>query len=155
MRRRLSWDFVGIRRADRYFGIQGEPMRAVVQCLVLAAVGAATLLSVPAANAQSQMPSQPQAAAPSADISDQKLDAVAKAMQSVASVRESYKRKIDAAAPADKPRLKSEGNQALKKALSDQGLTVDEYNRVMTIAQNDPTVRAKLLQRLHQPDQSQ
>jgi hypothetical protein len=31
----------------------------------------------------------------------------------------------------------SEGNDALEKAVTDQGLTVDEYNRIITVAEND------------------
>jgi hypothetical protein len=49
----------------------------------------------------------------------------------------------------------SEGNDALEKAVTDQGLTVDEYNRIITVAENDPAVRTKLLERLHQPRPSQ
>jgi hypothetical protein len=49
----------------------------------------------------------------------------------------------------------SEGNDALQKALSDQGLSVDEYNKIITVARNDPTIRAKLLERLGEPDQSE
>ena len=69
-------------------------------------------------------------------------------MKQVTDLQRDYRQKIDAAAPADKPRLASEGNAALKKAVNDHGLSVDEYNQILTVAQNDPTVRAKLMQRL-------
>ena len=70
------------------------------------------------------------------------------AMKQVTDLQRDYRQKIDAAAPADKPKLASEGNAALKKAVNDHGLSVDEYNQILTVAQNDPTVRAKLMQRL-------
>lgn len=111
------------------------------------------MLSAPPAIAQNQPAPQAQPATPPANISDQKLDAAAKALQKVTTIRQNYQQKIEAASPADKPRLASEGNDALKKAVTDQGLSVDEYNQILTVAQNDPTVRAKLLQRLHLPNQ--
>jgi hypothetical protein len=122
-------------------------MRPLIRFLAIAALGSASLLAPPAM-AQTQPPAGSQQAAPAAKISDQKLDAAAKAMQSVTTVRESYQQKIAAAAPSDKQRLANEGNDALKKAVTDQGLSLDEYNHILTVAQNDPTVRAKLLQRL-------
>jgi predicted ATPase with chaperone activity len=128
-------------------------MRATIQILALAA--AISLLSVAAANAQSHVSPQSEQATPSAKISDEKLDAVAKAMQRMNTVKQAYQKKIDAASPEDKQRLMSEGNDALQKALSDQGLSVDEYNKIITVARNDPTIRAKLLERLGEPDQSE
>ena len=41
-----------------------------------------------------------------------------------------------------------EANDALTKAVTDQGLSVDEYNSIIRTAQNDPTVREKLTQRI-------
>jgi hypothetical protein len=38
----------------------------------------------------------------------------------------------------------------LEKAVTDQGLSVDEYNSIIRTAQNDPTVREKLTQRIAQ-----
>lgn len=131
----------------------GVSMRATIQILAVAAV--ISLLSVAATNAQSQVSPQPEQTTPSAKISDEKLDAVAKAMQRMNTVKQAYQKKIDAASPEDKQRLMSEGNDELQKALSDQGLSVDEYNKIIIIARNDPTVRAKLLQRLGEPDQSE
>jgi predicted ATPase with chaperone activity len=120
-------------------------MRPVISPLAAALLGAGVLLAAPTVMAQSQQPTQ---AAPSAAIPDQKLDAAAAAMKQVTDLQRDYRQKIDAAAPADKPRLASEGNAALKKAVNDHGLSVDEYNQILTVAQNDPTVRAKLMQRL-------
>jgi hypothetical protein len=79
----------------------------------------------------------------------QKLDAAAVVMQQMAEVRQNYQQKIDDAAPADKPRLESEGTAALEKVATDNGLSIDEYNSIATAVQNDPAVRAKLMQRVH------
>jgi predicted ATPase with chaperone activity len=127
-------------------------MRPLITPLVAGLVGAGILVAAPAVMAQSQTPQSPQAA-PSSNISDQKLDAAAAAIQQMADVRQDYQQKIDAASDADKPRLESEGTAALKKVVTDHGLSVDEYNSIITVAKNDPAVRAKLMQRLHAPQQ--
>ena len=34
------------------------------------------------------------------------------------------------------------------KAITDQGLSVEEYTLILVVAQNDPVVREKILQRI-------
>ena len=108
----------------------------------------ADLLCAPAANAQIQSPSP--GAQPS-NIPDQKLDAAAAAIQRVTSLRQDYQQRITAAAPADKERILKEANSALVKAVTDQGLSVEEYNSILEVAQNDSGVRAKIQQRMGAP----
>ena len=121
------------------------------------ALTAGALLLVPAAEAQMNPPqARPQAQSPqtqspqtpSASISDEKLNAAAAAIGQVATIRQGYESKIAAATPSDKQCLAKEGNDALEKAVTDQGLSVDEYNSIIRTAQNDPTVREKLTQRI-------
>ncbi len=129
-------------------------MRLMVEKFATALLGTAVLLSVPAANAQSPTPPQGQhQAAPAAAIPDKKLDAATAALEHVTTLKESYQQKIEAAPADQQQRLASEGNSALKKAVTDQGLSLDEYNTILQVAQNDPTVRAKLFQRLQPPKQ--
>jgi Domain of unknown function (DUF4168) len=131
----------------------------LLQPLAAAALGLAGLLLAPPANAQmSQMqprpqaqspqPQSPQAQSPSPTISDQKLNATAAAIGQVTSIKQSYERKIAEAPQSDKQRISEEANGALKKAVTDQGLSVDEYNSILQTAENDPTVRQKLNQRI-------
>ena len=123
------------------------------------ALTAGALLLVPAAEAQMNPPQarpqapppqtqSPQTPSPSVSISDEKLNATAAAMGQVATIRQSYESKIAAAPASDKQSLAKEGNDAMEKAVTDQGLSVDEYNSIMRTAQNDPTVREKLTQRI-------
>jgi hypothetical protein len=129
------------------------------QTLAAAALGVIGLLLLPAANAQMNPPQarsqaqspqaqSPQAQSPSPTISDEKLNAAAAAIGQVTSVRQSYERKIAEAPPSDKQRIADEANAALEKAVIDQGLSVDEYNTIIRTAQNDPTVRQKLTERI-------
>lgn len=115
----------------------------------LAAAGFA--LAAPA-DAQTQTPAAPPTAKPSktapGDISEQKLDAAAKAVKNVSTIRDNYEQKL-VKAPADqKAKLADEASDAMEKAVKEQGLSVEEYTSIIEVAQNDPTVRNKLLQRL-------
>jgi len=102
---------------------------------------------VPAANAQVQSPS-PGLSDPSPNIPDQKLDAAAAAIERVASLKQDYQQRIAAAAPSDKERIANEAINALAKAITDQGLSVEEYDSILEVAQNDPEVREKIRQRI-------
>jgi len=112
-----------------------------------------SLTAVADAQDQSQSPGKPSTEAPpgalnSSSISEAKLDAAAAAIRNVSSVKDDYEQKIARAPESDKERLAAEGTQALSKAVTDTGLSVAEYTAIMTVAQNDPVVRDKILQRL-------
>ena len=84
----------------------------------------------------------------SSNISESKLDAAATAVKSVSSVKDDYEQRIARASEADKERIAAEGTQAFAKAVTDTGLSVAEYTAILEVAQNDPAVRDKILQRL-------
>jgi len=120
-----------------------------------AAVAAVTLLSPLAASAQTQATPPPaSAAAPAAKtaVSDQQITQAAVAMQKVMTIRQTYNQRMDQAKPEDRGRIAEEGQTAMKKAVADQGLSVDQYNSILQLAQNDPNVREKLLSRVPQPN---
>ena len=134
-------------------------MRVLMWPTAAALLIAVGLLSVLAANAQVQSPSPglsdqspdisdqkldavPGLSDQSPNISDQKLDAVATAIERVASLKQDYRQRIAAAAPSDKERI------VLAKAVTDQGLSLKEYDSILEVAQNDPEVRGKIRQRI-------
>ena len=41
----------------------------------------------------------------------------------------------------------------MAKAVTDQGLSLDDYNSIISTAQNDPVVRKKLTQRMRRSGQ--
>ena len=86
-------------------------------------------------------------------LTDEKLNAAAAAIGHVASLRQNYERKIAEAPAFDKQRLVKEANDAMAKAVTDQGLSVDEYNSIIRTAQNDPAVRQNLAQRIRHTSQ--
>jgi len=117
-----------------------------------AAVAAVTVLSPLTAGAQSQSPSPTAApaAAPAAktQVSDQQITQAAVAMQKVMTIRQSYNQQLNQAKPEDRGRIADESQTAMKKAVTDSGLSVDQYNAILQMAQNDPDVREKLMSRL-------
>jgi hypothetical protein len=81
-------------------------------------------------------------------IPDQKLDAAAAALEQVANVREDYQQRMEAAAPSDRQGIADEAKNALVKAITNHGLSIEEYTSILVVAQNDPVVREKILQRV-------
>jgi predicted ATPase with chaperone activity len=81
-------------------------------------------------------------------ISDTKLDQAAAAIVRVDKLQKSYQKKLEQAKPNERDRVVHEAENALTKAVTDQGLSIDEYDRIIRIARNDPAVREKLLQRM-------
>ena len=127
-------------------------MRRMSQFCTMAVV-AAGLLLVPPANAQDKKPSAPAPGAtttPTAPttIFEKKLDAAAAAVKQTTTLKGTYDQKLATAAPAEKQRIAGEADQAMRKAVTDQGLSVEEYMSILKVAQDDPAVRDKLLQRL-------
>ena len=123
-----------------------EPMRLLMRPLGATVLIVAWLFSVPAANAQAQSPLP--GPSQSQNISNEKLDATAAAMEQVSSVKQNYQQRIEAAAPSERQRITQEAENALEQAVTGQGLSVEEYTSIIVLAQNNPEVREKILQRI-------
>lgn len=123
-----------------------ESVGPLMRYLCAAIITCAWLFALPAANAQSQLP-PPSPSDPTPNFSDQKLDAAGAALKHVASIKQDYQQRVEGASTSDKERIADEVDSALVKAVTDQGLSVAEYNSIMVVAQNDPEVREKILQR--------
>jgi hypothetical protein len=114
---------------------------------------AANARTPPAQSPQTNTP-QPQSPAPAypaTSIPDQKLDAAAAAMQRVASLKRDYLQQLEAASPDDQPRIAVEAGNALEKAVTDEGLSVEEYTTILEMAQANPQVRQKIIERMQAP----
>jgi hypothetical protein len=119
-------------------------MRARLSAVVLSALLAVSS----AAMAQQPSPSTGDQSKKTQNISEDKLNAAAAALAAVSQVHQDYQKRITAAAsPDDKKRMVEEANKALEKAITDKGLSIDEYNAIVDVAQNDPEFKAKLIQR--------
>jgi hypothetical protein len=126
-------------------------METLTRFLFAAALMAGWYSSVPTANAQkaqSEAPS-PGLSSPAPSIAEQKLDAAAAALKRVVSIEDTYGRRLAEAPQAEKERIVAEANDALERAVADQGLSVEEYSSILEVAKNDPEVRGKILQRIN------
>src|SRR5437660_12931929 len=120
-------------------------MRVLMRSAAAISLIAMGFFFIPAASAQVQSPSPDLS---QQNIPDQKLDAAAAAIERVASLKQDYQQRIAAAGPSDKERIANEAINALAKAITDQGLSVEEYDSILEVAQNDPEVREKIRQRI-------
>jgi len=127
-------------------------MRLITSSLAPAILTAGCYLSVPTAHVLAQSPSPgPSTSAP--DLSDQKLSAVAAAIERVASLHENYRQRLaDAEAPAEKERIVAEAHNEFTKAVTEQGLSVEEFGSILDLAQDHAEIRDRLLQRIRPSD---
>jgi hypothetical protein len=92
----------------------------------------------------------PSAAAP--DLSDQKLNAAAGALKRIASLQNDYRQRI-AEAPEEKERIVAEAHDEFTKAVTEQGLSVEEYASILDAARDDPKIQDEILRRLRSSDE--
>jgi hypothetical protein len=127
-------------------------MRLLTRSLTAAILTAGCYISIPTSYvAAESSPSGPSTTAP--DLSDQKLRAAAAALQRVVSLQQDYRQRIaETDVPAEKERIVAEANSELAKAVTEQGLSVDEYSSIVDAAREDPEIRDKILQRIRPSD---
>lgn len=92
-------------------------------------------------------------AKPDANVPEEKLDKAAAAIGHVVALKETYAKRFDVAPEAERAKILDEAKTAMTKAVTDQGLSVEEYSSILQVAENDTSVRNKILQRLH-PDKT-
>jgi len=81
-----------------------------------------------------------------ATISDETIAKAGAAFKRVVEISSAYSPRLAAApTPDERVHLINEELVAATTAVSDQGLTVDQYNNVMETAQSDPEVKERLL----------
>jgi hypothetical protein len=128
-----------------------KKMQLSARLLTAAVLTAGCYLSAPTMNVPAQSPpSGPTTSAP--EMSDQKLSAVAAAMKRVAGLQKDYQQRI-AEAPAEKERIVTEAHNEFTKAVTDQGLSVEEYGSILDAARDDAEIRDKILQRMLPSDE--
>jgi Domain of unknown function (DUF4168) len=96
-------------------------------------------------------PVPPAALTPAPNLSDQQLDKAAAAIKNVEGIRTAYTQKLATAKPDQQDEIATEARAAMKKAVADQGLSVEEYNSIVKLAQNNPDVREQIERRLAVP----
>jgi hypothetical protein len=122
--------------------------------VTLGTIGLLFMLFMPTAHTQTKPSAGPSVISPPdqattpANIPEDKLDAVAGAVKNVSAIMDTYEQKVARAPAADKQRLIDEADDAVTKAVTNHGLSVEEYTSIIRVAEKDPVVRDKLLKRL-------
>lgn len=81
-----------------------------------------------------------------AKVPDDTVQKAGVAMHHVLQLRQSYSQREQAASmPAEKQSIAEQAETATTKAVTDQGLSVQEYNRVLHLAMADPNLKARLM----------
>ncbi|MDL2408975.1 DUF4168 domain-containing protein [Rhizobium calliandrae] len=124
--------------------------------LTAAALSLMFLIS-PASAQQATQDKQPQPAQGQPDtqgaaISDQKIQAFAVAYLQVDKIRQEYSAKIGATPDANaKQQLQAEaGKQMVQAVQASSGMSVKEYNSILTAAQKDPALVKKVQAKIQQ-----
>jgi hypothetical protein len=127
-------------------------MRLFTRILVAAMLIAGCYHFTPTVSVLAQSPSPgPSTSAP--ELSDQKLNAAAAALGRVASLQKGYRQRIaEAETDAEKERIVAEAHGEFTKAVTDQGLSLEEYASILDMARDDSEIRGKLLERIRPSD---
>ncbi len=116
-------------------------MSQLARLIAGAALVAAWHLPAVPANAQTTAPNSNALTSPGLSqsqpsITDQKLDKAAAALERIAGLQQDFRKQVS-------------------KAVTDQGLSIDEYAEIMEVAQADPQVRQKIMARIAPPKSDQ
>lgn len=79
-------------------------------------------------------------------VSDVMVHRVGKAIRNVTVIRQQYTQQAQASkSPQARQTLDTQAQRDMAKAVTDQGLTLQQYDQVIQMAQADPTLRQRLL----------
>jgi len=88
---------------------------------------------------------QPPGPAQGAEISDSSLALFTQAAQKLAEVQAQIQTEMQEAGTAEEAKqIQANSQVRMVEAVESFGMTVDEYNRISTLAQSDPGVRERL-----------
>ena len=118
--------------------------RATSLSLVAAVLGLWVGLIVGTASAQSRAPMPPATTTPA--LSDAVVNKAGAAFRQVSRIKQKYSRQIQTSSDTERQQeLERQADDASIRAVEGQGLSVDQYNQVIRLAQADPGLRARLL----------
>lgn len=96
---------------------------------------------------------QPDGKNADANVPEDMVTKVGAAVGHVAMIRQDYTQRVQAASTDDeREQLADQAQQAAVKAIGDQGITVSDYNRVVTAAEGNPDLENRLLQAARSAD---
>jgi hypothetical protein len=91
-------------------------------------------------------PEVPGATVPQDDVSDATITKVGAVLRQTVTIRQKYAERAQSIkSPQEEQALEAQAQIELVQAVSDQGLSVQQYNQVIQMAQADPTLKQRLL----------
>ena len=119
--------------------VRNRHIAATVLCATLVGAGA------PLAFSQASQAMQPPAQAQGAEVSDSSLELFTKAAQKLAEVQTQIQAEMQEAGSAEEAKqIQANSQTRMVEAVQSFGMTVEEYNRISTLAQSDPEVQKRL-----------
>ena len=107
------------------------------------AATAAVLLSASSPAVAQPAPTSPQSQ--QSQMSDAMVNKVGTALRHVAMIRQEYSKRAQSASSEQQQTLSNQAKQEMLKAISDQGLSLQQYDSAIQMAQNDETLKRRLL----------
>jgi hypothetical protein len=117
---------------------------AIAAAFVLSA--AVPALAQPSGTTDATTPKVPGAMVPHDDLSDATITKVGAVLRQTVTIRQKYAERAQSIkSPQEEQALEAQAQTELVQAVSDQGLSVQQYNQVIQMAQADPTLKQRLL----------
>ena len=111
--------------------------------VLLALLGMGGLVCAP--SVLSQQTQQPPTQQPAANYSDAELKSFAVAVIEVQRINDVYVQKLaSAATPEEQQQIRRTASQEMVKAVEKEGMSVERYKEIMSHAQTDPSVAARV-----------
>jgi hypothetical protein len=93
-----------------------------------------------------QTPQTPGATIQQGDLSDAMVQKVGTALRQTVTIRQKYAERAQSTKSSEEQQvLATQAQSEMVQAISDQGLSVEQYNQVIQMAQADPTLKQRLL----------
>ena len=119
---------------------------AALVAAVTAAAAATPVLAQQSGPGLVTPPTPPGASTQQGAVSDALVQKVGTALRQTATIRQQYSQRAQSSNSQErKQELTSQAQVEMVKAIGDQGLSVQQYNQVIQMAQADPTLRQRLL----------
>jgi hypothetical protein len=119
--------------------------RTVAAVAVLSSIVAAPALAQQS-RTDTPTPQAPGAPSPNGEMSDAMVHKVGTALRHISAIRQTYEQRAKTA--NNQQQMQDLNNQAqneMIKAISDQGLSVQQYQQAIQLAQANPTLRQRLI----------
>jgi len=121
-------------------------MKSIKSALSAALLGSAFILSPMAAHSEPQQGQPPAAAAPTeANISDAQLEKFVTAFGEVRQLEQEFTRELEKVDNQEEAQALQQGTQQkMMGAVEDAGLSVEEYNQIVSAMRQDPELRQEI-----------